>query len=153
MAGGNLWTNTEIETLERCYEKQMSSKEIACLIPRHSRMSAESKACSLGFTKKYIKTNSGNFKAEYQNYEWCYNKIVIEGKMPKEIAKETGYSKRVIEKWACEKFKLTNRNFKKLATLTDKQVSLIIAGTLGDGHIDKRENCPIYIESHAPNLF
>lgn len=100
-------------------------------------------------SSKYMRNNNPNYKAEYQNYEWCYEKIVVEGKMPQDIAEETGYSRRVIEKWTREKYGLSNRTFKEYAQLTPIQYSLILAGTLGDGHIDKRENNPIYIESHA----
>ena len=39
--------------------------------------------------------------------------------------------------------------FKKEKTISDIQYQIILFGTLGDGHIDKREDQPIYIESHA----
>lgn len=80
-----------------------------------------------------------------------FEQIITQSKTPTEIANEYGYTTRVVEKWAYEKFNLSNRTYKNLATITPRQRMLILAGTLGDGHIDKREKYPIYIEVHAEN--
>lgn len=109
------------------------------------------KAVRMGFTQKYIKKNNVNYKAEYQDYDWCFEQFINQGKTINQIANETGYSVRVLQKWINEKYKLSNKTFRSLIKLTKEQYSIILAGTLGDGHIDKREKYAIYIESHAEN--
>ena len=94
---------------------------------------------------------SMNFKAIYQDYDWCYQKYVIERKTYQEMADELGCSKRVIEKWCSERHKLNQHTIRHHLKLTDMQKRLILASLLGDGHIDKRENNPIFIVSHAEN--
>lgn len=69
----------------------------------------------------------------------------------KEMAMLANCSKRVIEKWCTERFRLTNDLRLNVVKLTDRQRSIIIGGLLGDGHIDKREKYPIYIVCHAEN--
>ena len=95
--------------------------------------------------------NSINYKAIYQDYDWCYQKFIVEQKSFKEMAIEAECSKRVIEKWCGEKFKLNNHTLKDYIKLSDIQKQVIMFGLLGDGHIDKREKFPMYIESHAEN--
>ena len=148
MAGGKLWTDEEKIILEQMYKDGCNIKDIKLKLGR-TIGSINAMSSKMELSSKYMRNNNPNYKAEYQNYEWCYEKIVVEGKMPQDIAEETGYSRRVIEKWTREKYGLSNRTFKEYAQLTPIQYSLILAGTLGDGHIDKRENNPIYIESHA----
>lgn len=85
----------------------------------------------------------------YQDYDWCFDKYITKNMTMKEIAKEYGYSLRVIRKWMTEKYNLSNRTYKYHKRLSPIQVKLVKAGILGDGHIDKRPEHPIYIESHA----
>lgn len=94
---------------------------------------------------------NNKFKAIYQEYDWCYQKYIIEGLSHDEMAKEANCSKRVIKKWCCEKHRLTQEYRKMNQCLNDVQKELIIGSMLGDGHIDKREDCPIFIVSHANN--
>jgi len=97
------------------------------------------------------KKNDPRFKALYQDYNWCYQKYIIEGLSHDEMAKESGAKKRVVEKWCTEKHRLT-RGFRKInKELSEKQKDLIIGSMLGDGHIDNRETQPMFIESHAEN--
>lgn len=145
------WTENEISVLEECYKNKASMDELKLKIPNHSVRSSMSKASKLGFAKKYMKNNHPNFKAEYQNYDWCYEHFINLGKTVSQISAETGYSERVLEKWIREKYGFSNRNYRKYAKLTPLQYSIILSGTLGDGHIDKREKYAIYIESHAEN--
>jgi len=98
----------------------------------------------------YGKTDP-RFKAIYQNYNWCYQKYIIEGLNHDEMAKEAKCSKRVIEKWCQEKHKLTQKFRQENKTLNQLQKDLIIGSMLGDGHIDKRETQPLFIVSHAEN--
>ena len=145
----NFWTNEELEILECCYKNQLSAKKIEEKIPNHSVKASMLKASHLGLTKKYMKNNHKDFHAEYQDYDWCFNHFITQGKTIKQIADETGYKQRTLEKWINEKHKLSNKTYRQYATLTPLQYSIILAGTLGDGHIDKREKYAIYIESHA----
>ena len=91
------------------------------------------------------------YKAEYQDYDWCYNKFFIEGLNHEEMAKEAKCSKRVIEKWCYEKHGLTQKFRQHNKELNNIQRDLIIGSLLGDGHIDKRETQPLFIVSHAEN--
>lgn len=150
MAGGILWTSEEKQRLEDMYKNGDSINAMKDKLHR-TYGSVLSMTRNMKLDEKYTRTNSPNFKAEYQDYYWCYNKVITEGKMPKEIALETGYSQRVIEKWTNEKYGLSNKTYKLHAKLNPQQYMIILSGTLGDGHIDKREDYPIYIESHAIN--
>lgn len=100
----------------------------------------------------YVKSNNSiHFKAIYQDYDWCYQKYMIEGLNHDEMAKEANSSKRVIEKWCAEIHKLTQKYRQKHKQLNDVQKDLLIGSLLGDGHIDRRETQPIFIVSHAEN--
>lgn len=101
--------------------------------------------------KFIINKNNSNFTAIYQNYKWCYQKYIVEGLSHEEMAKEAGCSKRVIEKWCCEKHRLTQKYRQKNKTLNKKQHDLLIGSMLGDGHIDRRKTQPMFIVSHAKN--
>lgn len=91
------------------------------------------------------------FKAIYQDYDWCYQKFMVEGMNHDEMAIEAGYSKRVIEKWCVEKHRITQKMRQASITLDNTQHDLMIGSLLGDGHIDKRETQPLFIVSHAAN--
>ena len=100
----------------------------------------------------YIKCkNDIRYKDIYQNYDWCYRKYIIEGLNHEEMAKQANCTKRVIEKWCCDKHRLTQKYRQENKKLTNKQKDLIIGSLLGDGHIDRRENQPMFIVSHAEN--
>lgn len=146
MAGGREWTSNDDAILTKEYYARSSLDSIAQKLGRtYGAVSA--RAQKLGLTKDVIRNNNANYKAPYQDYNWLYQKVVVEHKTPSEIALETGFKLRTIEKWLYEKHKISNRTIKELITLTDKQKMLIIAGTLGDGHIP--QDIPVYIESHA----
>jgi hypothetical protein len=68
-----------------------------------------------------------------------------------EMADEANATLRVVQKWCQEIHDLDARSYKKHKKLNDLQKQLIMFGRLGDGHIDKRKNQPMYIESHAEN--
>ena len=114
---------------------------------RIGMISSRSSYLKLG--DKYMRSNNPKFKAPYQDYDWCYERYINKGMSHQEMADECGASLRVIQKWCCEIHKLNARTFKENKEMTDKQYQIILFGTLGDGHIDKRENQPLYIESHA----
>lgn len=133
-----------------CYKQQKSIDEISKLLNK-TRNSITSKAMKLGLTDKYIRSNNPKFKAIYQDYNWCYQKFIVENKSHKEMAKEANCSLRVIKKWCSEIYRLNKRTFKENKHLSDEQKELIMFSLLGDGHIDKRETQPIFIVSHAEN--
>lgn len=91
------------------------------------------------------------FKAIYQDYDWCYQKYMVEGKNHKQMAEEAGCSMRVVEKWCSEIHRLTQKYRQKNTVLNATQKDLILGSILGDGHIDKREGQSIFIVSHAEN--
>ena len=144
MANGRLWTNEEIEILKDCYDKAIPIKDIAKKLNR-TKGGVGYKIKKLNLTSETgYKTNS-SFKAIYQDKNWLISEI-LQNKNYKEIAKDANAKPRVIQKWMNEKYHLS---FKKLYKLNDLQRKIIIWGTLGDGHIDKRKEQPMYIESHA----
>ena len=98
-----------------------------------------------------ILTNNTNFKAIYHDYNWCYEKYMIEGLNHHEMAVESNASERVIKKWCCEKHRLTQKYRQSSKQLSEIQYDLIIGSLIGDGHIDKRETQPLFIVSHAEN--
>ena len=100
---------------------------------------------------KIILKNNPKFKAIYQDYDWLYQKIIIEGLNKEAIARLCGASKRVIEKWVNEKYKLNQKTRQQIQTINKKQEDIIIGSLLGDGHIDKRKTQPLFIVSHAEN--
>lgn len=96
-----------------------------------------------------LRKNHPEFKALYQDYDWCYQKYMIEGLNHDEMANEANCTKRVIEKWCTEKHRLTQKFRQKNKQLSDVQKDLLIGSLLGDGHIDRREAQPIFIVAHA----
>lgn len=98
-----------------------------------------------------MSNNNSKYKAIYQDYDWCYQKFIVEGLNHKEMAEESGTTKRTIKKWCTEKHHLTQKYRQENKQLDNIQRSLIIGSLMGDGHIDKRETQPLFIVSHAYN--
>lgn len=147
---GDTWTKEEIEILADGYKNKLPIKEMAKRINR-SKHSITAKAHDLELDKLIIRKNNINFKAIYQDYDWCYQKYVVERKTYEEMAEEAGTTKRTIEKWCSDKHKLNSHTLRNLIKLNDIQKQLVMFSMLGDGHIDKRETQPIFIVSHAEN--
>lgn len=95
--------------------------------------------------------NDSRFKAIYQDYDWCYQKFMIEGLNHDEMAKEADCTKRVIQKWCVERHRLTQKYRQQHKQLNNMQEALIVGSLLGDGHIDKRDTQPVFIVGHAVN--
>lgn len=144
------WTFEEVSLLEELYKQGFSFEEIAKKMGR-SLGAINSKSSDLKLGDKYMRSNNPKFKAVYQSYDWCYERFINKGMDMHQMAQEAGASLRVITKWCSEVHKLNAWTFRKEKHLTDLQRQIIIAGCLGDGHIDKRPNQPMYIESHAEN--
>lgn len=142
------WTQNEDVQLDEFYKNGLSLDEIS----EHMNLSVAAVASRTFYLKlgdKYMRSNNPKFKAPYQDYDWCYERYVIKGMSHQEMADECDASLRVIQKWCSEIHKLNRRTFKENKMLSDIQYQIILFGTLGDGHIDKRENQPMYIESHS----
>lgn len=150
------WTKEQEEYLEMLYSKYLPLNEAVAEFNKQfgtnkQRTAVSNKASKMGLTKKYIKPNNPCFKAVYQNYDWYYKQFVENGLNHEEMAELAGCTKRVIEKWGQEKHHIdtyTRMHNKQLSIL---QYNLIIGSLLGDGHIDKREEFPLFIVSHAEN--
>lgn len=142
------WTTEEELELKELFDFGITFEEISKKLNK-SIGSIGHKINRLGYNKNVVKWNNPNFKAIYQEYDWCYERYILKGMTHEEMAKEANASKRVIQKWCVEKHGLHGDSFKELYKLNNTQRELIISGTLGDGHIDRRETQPMYIECHA----
>lgn len=98
---------------------------------------------------KTIHKNSIHFKAMYQDYDWCYQKFVLDGLNHQEMAVEAKTTIRTIKKWVVEKHRLTGNLRKEIKKLNTIQEDLIVGSILGDGHITNEKYIPIFIVSHA----
>lgn len=142
------WTPEEEIKLRELVEVVMPYKEMAKILNK-SPMAIRDKVGHLKLETQF--KNSVKYKAIYQDYDWCYQKYIIEGLSHDEMALEANAKKRVVEKWCAEKHRLTRGYRKANKQLSEIQKDLIIGSMLGDGHIDKRETQPMFIESHAEN--
>lgn len=143
------WTEDEIKILEEEYSKYSSTKDIVECLPNKSISAILSKASKLGLTRKYIRKNNANYKAIYKDYDWFFDRYITKNMTLQEMADEANVTLRVIEKWADEKHHINKHTYKALKKLSDLQKEIITVGIIGDGHIDKRIDQPMYIESHS----
>lgn len=110
------------------------------------------KGCGDGLKSDIIyKKNDNRYKQIYQDYDWAFEQYVTKRKSYPEIADELNVSLRVIQKWFSERHKLNRATIKHLLKINNIQSDLIIGSLLGDGHIDRREEQPMFIVSHAEN--
>ena len=142
------WTKDEDNKLEELYKQGLSFDEICERMGMKIGM-ISSRSSYLKLGDKYMRSNNPKFKAPYQDYDWCYQRYVVKGMTHQEMADECGATPRVIQKWCSEVHRLNGWTFKEHKKMSDIQYQIILFGTLGDGHIDKREAQPIYIECHA----
>lgn len=148
--GKRTWTEEDEQLLSLYYKEKRPIEEISLSLNK-TRRSVSAKAAKLNLTSENIKKNNPNFKAIYQDYDWCYQKFIIESKSHEEMAAELGCSVRVIKKWCSEVHRLNRRTYKENKHLSAIQKELIMFSLLGDGHIDRREAQPLFIVSHAEN--
>lgn len=146
--GKRTWTEEEEKKLEEMYKEGLSLQEIADKLNKKYR-SVQYKSRSMKLGDKYMRKNNTKFNALYHDYGWCYERYINCGMSHQEMAYECGATKRVIEKWCSQIHQLNNHTFRHLKKLNNMQRQVIMFGRLGDGHIDKRESQPMYIESHA----
>ena len=143
-----MWTEGDKKRLEEYYKAGLSFKEISEKMNR-SLGSINAMSIELKLGDKYMRTNNPNFKAIYQDYDWCYDRYINKSMSHQEMADEAGCTLRVIQKWCSEKHGINQWTFKEYKKLNDIQRQIILYSTLGDGHIDKRQDQPMYIESHS----
>ena len=142
------WTDEEVSLLKELYSQNLKISDIAKQLGR-TEGAISSKAQHIGISAGVIKPNSPNFKAVYQDYDWCYERFINHGMSMQEMADEANTTMRTIQKWCSEKHRLNDWTFRKEKKLNDMQRQIIMFGKLGDGHIDRREDQPMYIEVHA----
>ena len=146
--GRKTWTQEEEYLLEKMYKDGLSLSEIAKKMDKEY-VSVKDKSRRMKLGDKYMRQNNPKFKALYQDYNWCYERYINKGMSHQEMADECGATKRVVEKWCSQIHQLNNHTFRHLKKINDIQKQVIMFGRLGDGHIDRRETQPMYIESHA----
>lgn len=144
----HIWGKEEEEKVEELYASGMKIDDIAEKIGL-SYDSVQYICSKRQLGDKYMRKNNIHYTAKYQEYDWCFDRFVNKEMSHKEMADELGVTKRVVQKWCVEIHGINGNTFKELKKLSDIQRQIIIAGTLGDGHIDRREDQPMYIESHA----
>ena len=142
------WTEDEIQILTNMYLNNCKIVDIAKELNKTTG-AVSTKALKLGLTKLMMRPNNSKFKAVYQDYDWCYERFINRGMSMQEMADEANTTMRTIQKWCSEKHRLNDWTFKKEKKLNDIQRQIIMFGKLGDGHIDRREDQPMYIEVHA----
>ncbi len=143
------WTEEDIKNLIIMHNNNMPLNKIAETFGL-SYYSIQSKITELHLDSGDIHyKNSVNFKAEYQDYDWCFDKYITQNMSYDDISNKYGYSKRVIQKWCSEKFNINKNTYHQLKKINEKQKELIKYSMLGDGHICKRDHC--FIVSHARN--
>ena len=154
--GKKTWTKEEELYLDELYSQYLPMPEIIDRMNnfsniKRSHAAISSKAVGMGLPTKYMKPNNPNFTAVYQDYDWCYERFINKGMSMQEMAEEAHTTMRTIQKWCSEKHRLNDWTFRKEKKLNDLQRQIIMFGKLGDGHIDRREDQPMYIETHAQN--
>ncbi len=148
--GKTTWTIDEENKLCELYRDGVPITAISRAVG-HSPGGVTYKVQQLGLTNNYIRKNNINYKADYQNYDWCFEHYIEKGMCYEDMAEIANTTPRTIQKWCSEKHGINAKTYSALKKITDKQKMLIMAGVLGDGHICARKNEPMYIESHANN--
>ena len=85
-------------------------------------------------------------KPHYQDKSWCIDQFINKHKTVVQVANETGYKPRVLQKWVQEIHRLNVQKEHKKIHPTKRQYSLIYGGILGDGCID---SSGVYIVGHC----
>ena len=143
------WTQEEIDYLNHAYRNKIKQKDIANYLGR-SIGSVKSQIIKQKLPlNNSVYKNSSTYKAIYQNYDWCYQKYIVEGLDMKEMAMLANTTLRTIQKWCSEVYHLNLFTYKEHKKLNAFQYQIILSGSLGDGCIFKKDNTYLYIESHS----
>lgn len=81
----------------------------------------------------------------YKDRDWLFHEVIELNKKADQIAKENGWTPRVVKKWM-GLLGINNDSYQKLKKLSDKQKELISFSLLGDGCIASNN---IFIVSHS----
>lgn len=81
----------------------------------------------------------------YKDRNWLFHEVIELNKKADQIAKENGWTPRVVEKWMGV-LKINNHTYKQIKKLSDKQKELVRFSLLGDGCIASNN---IFIVSHS----
>ena len=81
----------------------------------------------------------------YKDKDWLFHEVIELNKKADQIAKENGWTPRVVKKWM-GLLGINNDSYQKLKKLSDKQKELISFSLLGDGCIASKN---IFIVSHS----
>lgn len=95
--------------------------------------------------------HGGNGDTSYQNRDTLYKMYIEDGMTRSDIAIKFGISQRTVDKWLTEINGFTEAFRNEVQVPNKIQEDIIIASLLGDGHIDKREDYPVFIVAHAEN--
>lgn len=143
------WSDEDIKILTEGYASGLSRDEIAKKLNR-APSAISTKANKLGLTEIYVSKYNVKYDAPYKDYDWLKERYIDNLMSPEEIAAECNATPRVVCKW-CEKYHLYQTQAKRNTPINNKQKELIMFSLLGDGHINKKENQPMFIVSHAVN--
>lgn len=146
----NKWSKSDEDLLKQMFVDKTDVKMISKILQR-SISGIQNKLRDMGLSNEDNAKFRSDFKAIYQDFNWCYERFVNRGMDMHEMAKEANCSLRVMQKWCSEKHGLNDWTFRHEKKLNELQKQIVMFGLLGDGHIDKRPNQPMYIESHAEN--
>lgn len=144
------WSEEEKENVRQMYLSGLSTTDIGKKM-QVSTNAIHDLLVRLGVEIEVRCKTDSRYKAPYQEYDWCYERYVLKGMSFEEMAEEAHTKPRTIQKWCSEKHRLNRRTLRKELHLTNKQKELIMFSLLGDGHISKREQEPLFIVSHAIN--
>lgn len=145
-----MWSDDEKKQVCDLYRSNINILDIAkTMNTSDNSIRSLLKRCGMKIEVRY--KNDSRFKALYQDYEWCYERYVVKRMSYEEMAIEGNTTPRTIQKWCSEKHHLNTHTLRKEIHLTDRQRELIMFSLLGDGHIDKRENHPLFMMCHAVN--
>lgn len=81
----------------------------------------------------------------YKDKDWLFHEVIELNKKADQIAKENGWTPRVVKKWMGI-LGINNNSYKNMKKLSDKQKELISFSLLGDGCIATND---IFIVSHS----
>lgn len=146
----NKWSKADEDDLIKMFNNKIDINTISKTLNR-SVNGVKSKLRNLGLSNEDNAKFRSDFRAIYQDYDWCYERFINRGMDMHDMAKEANCTLRVMQKWCSEKHHLNDWTFRHEKKLNNLQRQIIMFGLLGDGHIDKRPSQPMYIESHAEN--
>lgn len=109
------WSKSDVQTLVNSYMAGECVEDIAKNLGRTTSAIC-AKASELGLPCIYVSKYNAKYKAPYKDYEWCYDRFIVQGKTCDEMAEEAGCKPRTIQKWCGEIYGLNVRTKKEKST-------------------------------------